>query len=142
MKTDENKQLLLDCLRKTPIIQIACEKSGISRATYYRWRSEDEDFRKASDEAVREGEMFINDMSESQIISLIKEKNWQAIQFWLRNNSPKYADRIKVEANIKQLDEKLTPEQETIIRKALEFISGSDQELSDKKDEKDTARNN
>lgn len=142
MKTDENKQLLLDCLRKTPIIQIACEKSGISRATYYRWRSEDEDFRKASDEAVREGEMFINDMSESQIISLIKEKNWQAIQFWLRNNSPKYADRIKVEANIKQLDEKLTPEQETIIRKALEFISGSDQESSDKKDEKDTARNN
>ena len=136
MKTDKNKNLLLDCLRKTPIIQIACEKSGISRATYYRWRSEDEDFRKASDEAIREGESFINDMSESQIISLIKEKNWQAIQFWLRNNSPKYADKIKVEANIKQLDEKLTPEQEAIVRKALELISCSEQESSDQKNDK------
>jgi len=123
MKTDKNKNLLLDCLRKTPIIQIACEKSGISRATYYRWRSEDEDFRKASDEAIREGESFINDMSESQIISLIKEKNWQAIQFWLRNNSPKYADKIKVEANIKNINEELTSEQEAVVREALRLAS-------------------
>ncbi len=66
MKTDKNEQLLLDCLRKTPIIQIACEKSGISRATYYRWRKENPKFGKMADEAIVEGESFINDMSESQ----------------------------------------------------------------------------
>jgi hypothetical protein len=138
MKRDKQKQSLLEQLRKAPIVHVACNQVAVSRATYYRWRSEDEDFRKASDEAIREGEAFINDMSESQIISLIKEKNWQAIQFWLRNNSPKYADKIKVEANIKQLDEKLTPEQEAIVRKALELISCSEQESSDQKNDKQT----
>ena len=138
MKTDKNKQLLLDCLGKTPIIQIACEKAGVSRATYYRWRKENIEFAKTADEAITEGELFINDMSESQVISLIKDKNWPAISFWLRHHHPKYANKIEVEANIKQLDEKLTPEQEAIVRKALEFISGSEQESSEKNNDQTT----
>jgi len=130
MRTDKNKSLLLDYLRKTPIIQIACEKSGISRATYYRWCNDSKKFKQAADEAIREGELFVNDLSESQVLSLIKDKNWQAIQFWLRNNSPKYADKIKVEANIKQLTEKLTPEQEKVVREALRLAALSDSDVS------------
>ena len=138
MKTDKQKQLLLEQLRKTPIVEIACEKAGISRATYYRWRKENSDFTKTADEAIIDGESFINDMSESQVISLIKEKNWPAISFWLKHHHPKYANKIEVEANIKQLDEKLTPEQEAIVRKALEFISGSEQESSEKNNDQTT----
>lgn len=123
MKTNKNKQVLLECLKKTPIIQIACEKAGISRATYYRWRKESNIFAKTTDEAINEGELFINDMSESQVISLIKDKNWPAISFWLRHHHPKYADKIQVEANIKNANEQLTPEQEAVVREALRLAS-------------------
>jgi hypothetical protein len=81
-------------------------------------------------------------MSESQVISLIKDKNWPAISFWLRHHHPKYANKIEVEANIKNIDEELNPEQEALVRKALELISCSEQESSDKKDEKNTTRSN
>ena len=35
MKKDQ-KALLLEQLKKTPIVQIACENLGFSRMTYYR----------------------------------------------------------------------------------------------------------
>ena len=132
MKTNENQQLnsvrsrqpkikeaIINQLKRTPIIQIACERVSISRATFYRWRAEDEKFRKAVDEAIAEGETFINDMSESQLISLIKEKNWAAISFWLRHHHPRYAQRIEISANINQPQEELNPEQEAVVREAL-----------------------
>lgn len=123
MKTDKQKQMLLDQLKKTPIVEIACEKASVSRATYYRWRKENPEFTKMAEEAIIDGESFINDMSESQIISLIKEKNWPAISFWLRHHHPKYANKIEVEANIKNIDAELSPEQQEIVKEALRLAS-------------------
>jgi len=81
MNTLKTKQLLLDQLRKTPIVQIAAEKIGVGRATYYRWRKEDKKFLKDSDQAIFEGNLLINDMAESQLISAIKDKNITSIIF-------------------------------------------------------------
>jgi len=134
MKTDKQKQMLLDQLKKTPIVEIACEKASVSRATYYRWRKENPEFAKMADEAIVDGESFINDMSESQIISLIKEKNWPAISFWLRHHHPKYANKIEVEANIKNIDAELSPEQQEIVKEALRLAS-LDQEKHDNQPE-------
>ena len=39
------------------------------------------------EEALPEGEAVINDISETQLLTLIKEKNWPAIAFWLRTKS-------------------------------------------------------
>lgn len=112
------KKLLLEQLKKTPIVQVVCERTGVGKTTYYRWRQEDEKFRKDSDVAMKEGEDLINDLSESQLITLIKEKNFPAIQLWLRQHHPKY--RNKVELTTKNIeDEKLTPEEEKLVRQAL-----------------------
>jgi hypothetical protein len=111
------KKVLLEQLRKIPIVQIACERADIGRTTYYRWRREDETFKKSADEAMQDGEEMINDLSESQLITLIKEKNFSAIQLWLRQHHPKY--RTKVELTAKIEDESLTPEEEILVRKAL-----------------------
>ena len=46
---------------------------------------EDEQFHEYSDEAMKSGEEMINDLSESQLISLIKDKNFPAIQLWLNS---------------------------------------------------------
>lgn len=142
MKKDRHKKLILEQLKKSPIAQVACNQIGISRATYYRWLREDKKFKKATDEAIKEGESLINDLSESQIISLIKDKNMQAIQLWLRTHHQKYTNRIQVDANIKHSDEKLTPEQERLVRKALKLISRSEQESFDKKSEKTSTKDN
>ena len=121
MKQDKDKQLLLNRLKETPIIEFACKKIGIGRATYYRWR-EDKEFAKSADEAIAEGEAFITDMSESQLISMIRDRNFQAIQLWLRHHHAKYSQKIEITANISQQDE-LTPEQEAVVREALRLAS-------------------
>lgn len=112
------QKIVLEQLLKIPIVQIACERCSVSRSTYYRWRREDEKFKKAAEEAMQDGIDMINDLSESQLITLIKEKNFPAIQLWLRCHHPKY--RNKVELTTKTIeDEALTPEEERLVRKAL-----------------------
>lgn len=120
MKTNQ-KELLLEQLKKTPVVQFACEKSGVSRATFYRWRSEDKEFKKSAEEAILEGEAFITDMTESQLISLIKDKNFHAIQLWLRHHHPKYNNRVEINATITNPIEQLTPEGEAIIKEAAKL---------------------
>jgi hypothetical protein len=89
----ETKEALIDALKKMPIIEVAVKRVGISRDTYYRWRLEDEGFLKRSKDAMEEGVEFINDMSESQIISLIKDRSFQAIQLWLKQHHPSYKQK-------------------------------------------------
>jgi hypothetical protein len=121
MKKNKKREEFLEQLRKVPIVLVACEKAGLSRNTVYRWRNEDANFAKDMDEALLEGEAFVNDMSESQLLTMIKEKNWQAVSFWLRKRNPKFKDRIEVEVAPKQ--EELTPEQEQTVREALRLAS-------------------
>ncbi|MBU0649542.1 hypothetical protein KJ969_05640, partial [Patescibacteria group bacterium] len=58
-----------------------------------------------------------------QLISLIREKNWQAISFWLRKRSPKFKDRVEVTGNIETPQNELTPEQQAIVTEALRLAS-------------------
>lgn len=123
MKKDRTKELFLAQIRKIPIIQVACEKVGVARSSVYRWRDEDEEFNKALEEALAEGEALINEMSESQLISLIREKSWQAISFWLRKRSPKFKDRVEVTGRIESPQNELTPEQQAVVAEALRLAS-------------------
>lgn len=122
MKSNDTKKLFLDNLKKIPIIQVACEKAGVSRATVYRWRDKDKKFRKVLDEALSEGEALVNDMSESQLISLIKEKNFPAIRFWLNHRHEKFKERVEITTK-SEPQEKLTPEQASAVREALRLAS-------------------
>ncbi|KXK00128.1 MAG: hypothetical protein UZ19_OD1000176 [Parcubacteria bacterium OLB19] len=79
-KTKYSKQFLEE-LKKVPIVQVACEKTGISRNTVYRWKLEDKEFSKAFDEALADGVAFVNDMGESQLLQLIKEKKLLSCSF-------------------------------------------------------------
>jgi ACT domain-containing protein len=108
-------------LEKVPIIQVACEKTGISRNSVYRWKREDKSFAKKMDEAIANGVALVNDMSESQLLTLIKEKNYSAISFWLRHRNDNYKERIEV--TTREENEALSPEQAKIVRNALKLAS-------------------
>ncbi len=132
MKKNKVKKQLLEELKKVPIVQIACEKCGVSRNSFYKWKRTDLEFEIEINEAIIDGEAFVNDMSESQLLSMIKDRQWPAISFWLRHRNPKFKDKVEVTTKI--VDEKLTPEQESMIRQALEF-SSANYNNSDKNDD-------
>lgn len=115
-----NKTKLLEELKNTPIVQVACKRSGVSRATYYRWRKEDTSFADEADTALEQSASLINDMAESQLISAIKDKNLTAIIFWLKNHHKTYEMRVAVDAKLRFENPELTPEQTALVQAALE----------------------
>lgn len=120
MKTNLKKQFLEE-LKKVPIIQVACEKVGISRQTYYRWKTESKTFAKETEEALSEGVAFVNDMSETQLLNLIKDQDFKAVSFWLRHRSDKY--KQKIEVTTVEKEHELTKEQKDVIKNALKLAS-------------------
>jgi uncharacterized protein YpmB len=91
----KQKELLLGHLRNVPIVEMACKRIRISRATFYRWCQDDGDFKENVENAKVDGVEYINDISESQLISLIKEKKYQAIALWLKNNHRRFMSEEK-----------------------------------------------
>lgn len=88
----KNKEGLIEQLKTTPVIQVACQKANVGRASYYRWLKEDEDFKKKADEALQDGTLFINDLAESKLISGIKDGNMTAIIYWLKHHHSIYTE--------------------------------------------------
>jgi len=93
---DQNK--VTEELKKTPIVQVACQRAGIGRATYYRWYKENPEFQKKADEAMAEGEDLFNDLGEHQLLTLMKDKHWPAIRYWLDKRHPKF-NRTKIQVD-------------------------------------------
>jgi hypothetical protein len=121
MKKNKLQDQFLEELAKVPIVQVACEKTGLSRNSVYRWRKEDKIFEKKMDDALKLGVAFVNDMSESQLLTLIKEKSYSAISFWLRHRNDNYKDRIEV--TTKEDSGELTEEQRKVVKNALKLAS-------------------
>ncbi len=119
-KSKQLKEALLEQLRKTPIIQIACEKLNISRMSFYRWKQEDPEFAKKIDEALLDGQLLVNDLAESQLISAIKDRNMAAVMAWLKHHHPSYTTRVQIEGTVNTIQE-LSPEQKELVRRALEL---------------------
>lgn len=114
---EKNKQIILEQLRRSPIIEVACQKTGIARSTFYRWKTSNKAFAKKVDEALEEGTNLINEVAESMLISAIQDKNMSGIMFWLRNRHPEFKTRVEV--TTKQEDKNLTKEQKELIKQAI-----------------------
>lgn len=143
IKIRQNKlrQALLEQLRRTPAIELACEKIGIARATHYRWIKTSKKFAKEAEMAVWEGRLFISDIAESQIFSLIRDKKIEAIKFWLTHNNPRYSNKLELSGAVAAKDEPLTNEQKILIREALklspiQYEKNKENKNSEKKEQK------
>lgn len=114
------KDALIELLKKTPIIQAACQKMELGRATYYRWLKDDPAFAEAVHTALDHGVGLVNDMAESQLISAIKDQNMTAIIFWLKHHHMAYTTRIELTGGQSTDLPELTPEQQRVVQVALE----------------------
>lgn len=119
MKKNKLQDSFFAELAKVPIVQVACEKTGISRNSVYRWRKDDKSFSSKMDTALAEGVALVSDMSETQLLTLIKEKSFPALSFWLRHRNDNY--KQKLEITTKDDDEQLSPSQAKVVRQALKL---------------------
>jgi hypothetical protein len=90
MKKERVRKKLIDELRKTPIIQVACDRHGVSRQSVYRWMKEDDSFLSEVEEAVFEGSGLVNDAAESNVLNGIKNKDAGYTKFWLKHRHPQF----------------------------------------------------
>jgi hypothetical protein len=88
---------ILKSLQRTPIVESACQKVGISRMTFYRWKKNNQEFSQKVDEALEVSRGSINDLAESKMIEKISRGDNQMIKFWLVNNNPRYKRKFKEE---------------------------------------------
>jgi len=114
------KEMILEHLQKMPIIQLVCEKTGIARATFYRWMDQSPDFKKAVEEASQEGHRRIGDLAESKLIHLINDNNLGAIIFYLRSQNKKYRPAIVAQVGpVDPADDEMTEKEKEHWRKFI-----------------------
>jgi hypothetical protein len=104
MKKSKGSREFLEALRKIPIVQVACDKTNLSRNTVYRWKREDPTFAKEFEAAMRDGIEFVNDMSESQLFQLIKDRSFSAVRYWLNHHHPRF--KLQIENKVSEHPEK------------------------------------
>ena len=138
-RQDKNKGLIIEQLKKTPVIEIACKKVGIGRATYYRWKKDDIDFAEKAGISLEDGLGMISDLAESKLISAIQDENMTAIIFWLKSHHNAYRNRVELSTSEKPKEE-LTPEQQQAVEKALTLGQLTD-DHKENQDDKDNIPN-
>ncbi|MBM3191850.1 MAG: hypothetical protein FJZ63_04280 [Chlamydiae bacterium] len=68
------------------ILRVSIEMAVVSRATVYRWRKEDTQFRKAMDHSIE----FLDEMMEDKLKEQMLSNNFAAVRFYLSKRHPDY----------------------------------------------------
>ncbi len=105
MKKHRLQKKFLEEITRTPVVQHACEKVGISRNTYYRWVNEDIDFSLAVKECLGAGVDFVNDHAESNILNGIKKGEMRATTYWLSHRHKEYRKPFIIRREVDMLEE-------------------------------------
>lgn len=100
-RTNRTKQKLHDYLMESGNVSYSCKRAGVSRETYYQWRSNDRLFARNTDVAITYGKSFVNDLAHTQLILNIQKGDMQAIRFQLANCHEDYRPKspVKIEMN-------------------------------------------
>jgi hypothetical protein len=114
IETEKQKKAIVLQLHKTPIVQIACERSSVGRSTYYKWRARDKIFARVADRALESGRFFINDLAKSKLLQQIKDGILTAIIFWLKHNDPQFAPVNRIIHEYEVVTDRLSVEEENI----------------------------
>ncbi len=88
----KEKELIIEELKKNPIVTAVCQKTGIGQSTFYRWQTEDMAFKLASEAAIKEGNSLVNDLAKSMLIGKIKNGEDKPMFYWLDRRHPEFMD--------------------------------------------------
>ncbi len=96
MKRSYDKSKFLEALTESPWISSASKKSGISRATVYRWMKDIPDFKRAVENAIKMGNSKIGEMAEMGLVKKINEGHFPAIKYYLDHTNSKYIPKRSI----------------------------------------------
>ena len=99
MKKKDRQELFLKHFRDSHgIVSYACQKVGITRTCYYKWRENDPKFKERA-EVVEEETI---DVVESKLLSAINNDDLTAIIFYLKTKGKKrgYVERVEQDVNV------------------------------------------
>lgn len=132
-RIEKQKELVVDQLKKTPVVEVACQKVGVGRTTFYRWRREDAEFDSSCAEALGSGIELVNDLAESKLIGQIQDSSLPAIAFWLRNRHKAYANKLKVESTVTVRQPELSDESAASLEDMLKHVNARRQSIRNSK---------
>jgi transposase-like protein len=94
-KDNLKKKFIETYSKKACNISETCRKIGMHRDTYYKWRNDDEEFRKACEEA----EESLIDFAETQIMKNIKDGKETSLIFFLKCKGKKrgYVEKQEIQ---------------------------------------------
>ena len=113
------KKELVAQLKDMPIVEVACRRAGVARATYYRWLQKDSEFAEQCRAALEHSTQAVSDIAEAKLISAIQEGNMSAISFWLRHHHKAYRAKLDIQGTIRHQATILTDEQSRLVERAL-----------------------
>ena len=85
MRHDKKEALLKSLEKSLGVVTTACKQLDISRATYYRWLAEDENFKRAA----KDIQEVALDFVESKLFEQIQESSTAATIFYLKTKGKK-----------------------------------------------------
>lgn len=140
-KTNKIVEKILEELEKTPLVEFACRKVGISRNTFYRWMKEDPSFRKKVSESISLGTGVVNDMAVSNVFTGIQNKDLIMTKYWLDRRHPDFRKpyRAEIDPHDLLLYEKIKEEREKIaildkeLSSKIDVIKQKDKERAKRK---------
>lgn len=131
VRIKKQKEDLIEQLKKNPVIQVACERLEIGRATHYRWYTDDKEYGQAVDVAINEGVSFVAEFAESQLFNAVRNNEPWAIGMVLKAMHPRYKNKIEINGNIVHSTRELTPEDEELIKESLRLALPTKQDQND-----------
>lgn len=97
MKKKQRQELFLKHFRESHgIVSYACQKSGITRSCYYKWRELDQKFKEKAEEVEEE----TIDVVESKLLTAINNDDLTAIIFYLKTKGKKRGYVEKTEQDV------------------------------------------
>jgi hypothetical protein len=131
VRIKKQKEDLIEQLKKNPVVQIACEKLEIGRATHYRWYTDDKEYAQAVDTAINEGVSFVAEFAESQLFNAVRNNEPWAIGMVLKAMHPRYKNKVEITGNIAHVMRELTAEDEELIKESLRLALPNNQDHND-----------
>jgi len=104
MKKDKKIDVFLENYKNSMgNVSIACEKTGISRMTFYNWKESDKDFAQKVEE-IDEASV---DLAESKLKLRVMEGDLTAIIFTLKCKGKKrgYVEKTEIDANVNTFEQ-------------------------------------
>jgi hypothetical protein len=97
-KKDRQERFLKHFNEDKGVISCACQKTGITRACYYKWMENDPKFKEKCEEINEE----VIDLVESKLLSAINKGDLTAIIFYLKTKGKKrgYIERVEQDVTI------------------------------------------